>query len=167
MAYFAHSGKNLDKSDWQSLQGHARAVARSAEALASRCGLKRASYVAGLFHDLGKHNPDFQRRLEGAAFHLDHSTAGAATVPSLATDTDAGAAELVAYAVPGHHAGLPDPRQRRPGSKASSTWGGQRGAACRASAAASIQLSTARQSIIRIGVPCTASGPLNSSNRIG
>ncbi len=106
--YFAHSGTRRDKGDWQTLPDHALAAARKAADFARPFGLESAAYVAGLFHDLGKYDPDFQRRLEGANLRVDHSTAGAAMLRSLATGADADVAELVMYVVLGHHAGLPD-----------------------------------------------------------
>src|SRR3546814_6477084 len=51
----------------------------------------------------------FRKRLEGSAMPVDHSTAGAKEVRNLATGgLDRGVAELIAYAIAGHHAGLPD-----------------------------------------------------------
>ncbi len=108
MPYFAHSGSQRDKSDWQTLPDHAEAVARMAAEFARPSGLDKAAYVAGLFHDLGKYDPAFQRRLEGEKIHVDHSTAGAAMLRTLARGADAEMAELVMYAILGHHAGLPD-----------------------------------------------------------
>ena len=73
MACFAHSGTPGDKSDWQSLAEHSLAVAKRAAGSARRFGLDKAAYVAGLFHHLGKYDPDFQRRLEGANPGRDRS----------------------------------------------------------------------------------------------
>jgi CRISPR-associated endonuclease/helicase Cas3 len=61
-----------------------------------------------LLHDLGKYTPEFRARLEGAKNRVDHSTAGAAIVLQLAQGDDRFIAELIAYAIAGHHAGLPD-----------------------------------------------------------
>lgn len=108
MIYYAHSGTQGDKSDWQTLAEHLSDVARKAAENARPFGLERAAYIAGLFHDLGKYTPEFQRRLDGADIRVDHSTAGAAVLRQLATGRDAGVAELLAYAILGHHAGLPD-----------------------------------------------------------
>lgn len=47
-------------------------------------------------------------RLLGAREPVDHSTAGAALVMKLARGDDRIIAELIAYAIAGHHAGLPD-----------------------------------------------------------
>lgn len=81
-------------------------------------GLAAAAYAAGLFHDLGKYSPDFQRRLNGALAPVDHSTAGArAMMGDLASGLhDRLMAELIAYAIAGHHAGLPDRKSSGSGS---------------------------------------------------
>lgn len=109
--YYAHSGNPRDKGDWQSLQEHSLAVADLSVLRARPFGLERAARLAGLLHDLGKYTTAFQRRLEGATKAVDHSTAGAAVVLQLAEGAsiqDRLVAELVAYAILGHHAGLPN-----------------------------------------------------------
>lgn len=55
------------------------------------------AYVAGLFHDLGKYDPAFQRRLEGVDVRVDHSTVGAVELRSRIKGDDADMAELVMY----------------------------------------------------------------------
>ncbi|WP_245304157.1 CRISPR-associated endonuclease Cas3'', partial [Hoeflea olei] len=108
MAFHAHSGTRADRSDWQLLREHLENVARLAAEMAAPFGLEKIAYLAGLFHDLGKFDPDFQKRLAGAQIGVDHSTAGAVKLLELATGRDRGMAELAAYAILGHHAGLPD-----------------------------------------------------------
>ena len=109
MAYYAHSGKLDDKSDWQPLRAHLVAVADLAAQMAKPFGLEKAASLAGLLHDLGKYTPEFQRRLTGADIMVDHSTAGAAILlGDMAKGHDKGIAELIAYCIAGHHAGLPD-----------------------------------------------------------
>lgn len=108
MIYYAHSGTPDDKGDWQPLREHLVKVAELAAANAKPFGMERAAYVLGLFHDLGKYDPRFQRRLEGSTIPVDHSTAGAVKLLQLAKGEDRLGAELLAYAVLGHHAGLPD-----------------------------------------------------------
>ena len=105
--FYAHSGNNEDRSDWQPLSEHLLAVAQLAEELARPLGLERVAMAAGLLHDLGKYTEAFQRRLEGGS-PVDHSTAGASFLIERAKRADRGMAELAAYAILGHHAGLPD-----------------------------------------------------------
>jgi CRISPR-associated endonuclease/helicase Cas3 len=51
----------------------------------------------------------FQRRLEGDITRVEHSIAGAALILALAkSPRDKAMAELIAHAIAGHHAGLPD-----------------------------------------------------------
>ena len=106
--YYAHSGKNNDRSDWQSLPTHLTEVAKLAEAFGQKIGLGRAAHLAALFHDLGKYDPEFDRRLMGEDVRVDHSTAGAAVLKVMARPLEAPAAELIGYVILGHHAGLPD-----------------------------------------------------------
>lgn len=109
MKYYAHSGKTLDKSDWQLLSEHLLAVAIIAGEMAKIFGLERAAHFAGLFHDLGKYAAEVQRRLSGANISVDHSTAGAvAMLGDLAKGDDKYIAEIIAYCIAGHHTGLPD-----------------------------------------------------------
>ena len=59
--------------------------------------------IAGLWHDLGKFSAEFQERLKGAPFPVDHSTAGARH-----TAVCQPFGPLVSYLIAGHHAGLAD-----------------------------------------------------------
>ncbi len=110
MEYFAHSGHNSDKSDWQRLDDHAMCVARLAAEFAAPFGLERGAYLAGLLHDVGKYTRAFQKRLSDQEGAVDHSTAGAAHILELASPTslDAIVTHCAAYCILGHHAGLPD-----------------------------------------------------------
>ncbi len=107
--YFAHSSKDPSKGDWQPLAQHLSEVAELAALFAEPCGCERAARIAGLLHDLGKYHRDFQRRLDGDAIRVEHSIAGAALILSLAEKPrEKAVAELIAHAIAGHHAGLPD-----------------------------------------------------------
>ena len=123
MTYYAHSGIHGDKSDWQSLAGHLQAVAKLASEFARPFGMERAAAILGVFHDLGKYDPAFQRRLEGADIRVDHSTAGAKVLVDLTSEAvrqgraraeDVLMAEVLGYCVLGHHAGLPDKETSEP-----------------------------------------------------
>ena len=57
MAFHAHtSSKDSDK--WHSLKAHLVKVADRAEELADKFKAGKIIYCAGLWHDLGKYNPD-------------------------------------------------------------------------------------------------------------
>lgn len=85
----------------QLLREHLENTARLAGRFAAPFGGEAQAELAGLGHDLGKYSREFQRRLEGSPEKPDHSTAGAfvcarqGQVPA-------------AFAVAGHHGGLPD-----------------------------------------------------------
>jgi CRISPR-associated endonuclease/helicase Cas3 len=108
MLYHAHSGTLSDKSDWQPLSDHLFSVAELARRFAEPIGLQGHARIAGLLHDLGKYNALFQRRLSGDNIRIDHSTAGAWVLMQEAKGDRRVWAELIAYAILGHHAGLPD-----------------------------------------------------------
>ncbi len=106
--YYAHSTSDPSQRDWQPLADHLLGVAKLAEQFGTKIGIERASYLAGLLHDLGKYTAGFQARLAGGP-RVDHATAGAAEVCSPAQRARYGQmADLVAYVIAGHHTGLPD-----------------------------------------------------------
>src|SRR4051794_6058163 len=106
--YYAHSTGDPDRTHWQPLVDHLSAVAQLAEQLGASMSIGRAARLAGLLHDVGKYTAEFQARLGGAPERVDHSTAGATIVTTLVKGEDRLIAELIAYCVAGHHAGLPD-----------------------------------------------------------
>jgi CRISPR-associated endonuclease/helicase Cas3 len=105
--FFAHSLDDREKICWQPLRAHLRAVGELAGAKGHKFGASNAASLAGLLHDLGKYSVAFQRRLEGAD-KVD-ATAGAQEILKLVqTNQDRVAAQIIAHAIAGHHAGLPD-----------------------------------------------------------
>ncbi|MDX9787104.1 MAG: CRISPR-associated endonuclease Cas3'' [Desulfobacterales bacterium] len=102
--YYAHSTKSKNKDDWQPLEEHLRNVADLARSFSSVFGAGNWGKVSGLIHDAGKASNAFQRRLEGQSVRVDHSTFGA----RLAKEKYFPLGLLIAYAVAGHHGGIPD-----------------------------------------------------------
>ena len=106
--HYAHSGQQVDRSDWQPLTNHLEATARLAKARGEPLGLGATAEMAGKFHDLGKYDPAFDAVLRGENVRVDHSTAGAKVLLDLVPPHLKPCAQVLAYAILGHHAGLPD-----------------------------------------------------------
>lgn len=106
--HYAHSAKDLPDTEWQGLREHLDGVADLAAEFGRPLGIEAAARAAGQLHDLGKYTPAFQARLRGDTSSVDHSTAGAAEILGGATGLDGMIGQLIAYAIAGHHAGLPD-----------------------------------------------------------
>jgi CRISPR-associated endonuclease/helicase Cas3 len=99
--YYAHSGKDPGKSDWQRLDDHLTRVATVAGNNAKYFDAESLAVLCGLLHDLGKYTEAFARRLEGGK-RVDHATAGA----KVAVEKWPQLGKLLAYVIAGHHAGL-------------------------------------------------------------
>jgi len=110
MDFYAHSSRiSEDRNSWQHLRDHLDAVSDRAKRQGQKIGCGNASALAGQVHDLGKYTVEYLARLDGATASVDHSTAGAWHVlQDLPEGPDRLMAELVAYCVSGHHAGMPD-----------------------------------------------------------
>ncbi len=85
----------------QTVTEHLRGTAMLAAGFGSAFGAEKQAEFAALFHDIGKFSREFQRRIRGNGGRVDHSTAGARELWTL-RQLDA------AFAVAGHHGGLPD-----------------------------------------------------------
>lgn len=102
VTFYAHTAN--DGAAWQPLCAHLRNVADLAEQFAAPFNLGEEAKLAGLLHDLGKYRAEFQeylRRERKASADTHHAIYGAAY---------AFTREMLpqAFAVAGHHAGLPD-----------------------------------------------------------
>ena len=106
MPVYAHSVEGRPESEWERLDTHLHNVAERARAFGAPLGLGDLAYAAGLLHDLGKTSREFQARLRGDPTRVDHATAGAKTARHDWPARPVG--KMVAYAIAGHHAGLPD-----------------------------------------------------------
>ncbi len=95
--YLAHRADERE----QTVQEHLAGTAERCGDFAAAFGAGEQGRLAGLAHDLGKYSDAFQRRLWGSKEHVDHATAGAAECCKLGQ-------VWAAFAVAGHHGGLPD-----------------------------------------------------------
>lgn len=108
MTFYAHtandeSGKPLPESSgkWQRLNHHLRNVANLAEKFAEPMGFGDEAHLAGMLHDLGKYTERFQQRLRNPNIHgINHWAAGTAQAAAMKSWP-------TAFAVDGHHAGIP------------------------------------------------------------
>ena len=101
---YAHSTESQDKSTWQKLEDHLNGVAELAAEFGRAFGAEYWAEASGLLHDDGKQTSGFQKRLEGGP-RVDHSTAGARQALKLFGPK---IGWLLAYAIAGHHGGMPD-----------------------------------------------------------
>ena len=85
---------------WQSLRTHLLNVAEKAREFGKPFGYGDEAYCAGLFHDLGKYGHAFQCRLRGHGSGINHWTAGA-------FEAYRAKAQSAAFAIDGHHKGIP------------------------------------------------------------
>jgi CRISPR-associated helicase Cas3/CRISPR-associated endonuclease Cas3-HD len=99
VSYFAHTA--VDGRPWQPLSTHLRNVAEKAREFAKPLGLADEAELAGMIHDLGKYTDRFQQRLRNPKIHgINHWAAGAAHAAALK-------AWAAAFAIDGHHTGIP------------------------------------------------------------
>lgn len=109
MSFFAHTpSKNSTK--WHSLQDHLFKVAKLAREFADKFNADKLAYHAGLWHDLGKYNPEFQEYLK----QCDRATKLGEKAPSRKVPHAKYGAKLAAEQfwfitsiIYGHHTGLP------------------------------------------------------------
>jgi CRISPR-associated endonuclease/helicase Cas3 len=97
------------------LQDHLRSVAQLAGEFASWFNSAEWGELAGLWHDLGKFQPSFQRKLRGEQIAVEHSGAGAAYAYLRAGD----ALFPLAFVIAGHHTGLANLTRSDPGGPCS------------------------------------------------
>jgi CRISPR-associated endonuclease/helicase Cas3 len=99
---YAHSLEDQPASSWQELEAHLQAVAVRAAAFSEPFHSREWGYYAGLWHDLGKYQPEFQAKLLGEKVSVEHSGLGAA----LAFQKDKERGLPLAFVIAGHHSGL-------------------------------------------------------------
>lgn len=102
----------------QSLLDHLEGVRELATGFAASFGGERDAAQAAMLHDIGKYSDAFQRRIRDPEHNprVDHSTAGA-------VEAEGGKLCPVAFAVAGHHTGIPDRGSRIDTEDKPTLWG--------------------------------------------
>jgi CRISPR-associated endonuclease/helicase Cas3 len=107
----AHTPSKSDPETWHYLDEHLTKVAKLCQTFASKINAEYLGYYAGLWHDLGKYNPEFQQYLidcdraartkqKPPGRKIPHAIHGAMLAAELCTD--------IAIVIDGHHRGLKD-----------------------------------------------------------
>lgn len=102
MQYIAHINES-DKTV-QTVREHSENTANLSKSY-SISDFQDIVFAAGLLHDIGKFESDFQRRIRGENIHVEHSIDGAIEADRL---YEYPVSRLLAYCIAGHHSGLPD-----------------------------------------------------------
>lgn len=112
--FYAHTP--VEDGPWDDLVSHLKQTAIVARENASKFGAGELARLAGLWHDLGKFNPEFQRYLkdcEKAKRAGDLAPAKGVPHPIYGAMLAADSLQALALIIYGHHAGLPNgPRLR-------------------------------------------------------
>lgn len=111
-AYLAHL---TEDGRTQAILEHLKGTASLCSAFAAAFDAEAQGQLAGMAHDIGKYSAAFQRRLHGGP-KVDHASAGAFECLK--------AQQLAAaFAISGHHGGLPDGGGRGDAAGAGTFWG--------------------------------------------
>lgn len=103
MEYYAHTREDGER---QTVKAHLANVSEKAEEFSVDL-LKPLAKKAGLYHDIGKYAPNFQRRLDDDKVKFSHAACGALEYKKFADKNDC-FAPLMEYCIAGHHTGLMD-----------------------------------------------------------
>ena len=96
--YLAHIAED---GQAQTVHAHLTGTARLAGRFAQSFAAQEPGELAGYLHDIGKYSQEFQKRLRGDPRRADHATAGA-------FECYRRGQPFAAFAIAGHHGGLPD-----------------------------------------------------------
>lgn len=100
MKYIAHKRNDTDNVE-QLLSEHLKNTAEMCSKFAECIGMPDYGEIIGWLHDIGKYSEKFQKRINGEAVRVDHSTCGA---------QEAFKRQLLmaSLCIAGHHGGIPD-----------------------------------------------------------
>jgi CRISPR-associated endonuclease/helicase Cas3 len=102
--FFAHSLRERPEAEWEHLIPHLVGTARRAGVFGDKFDCGDLAFAAGLLHDLGKYQEDFQRRIRGENRKADHAAHGAV----FSEQSYGSLGKLISHGIAGHHTGLAD-----------------------------------------------------------
>ena len=106
---YAHTFGDKGPESWQLLSDHLRNVSTLASAFAGELGYANWGRALGLLHDAGKVSQSFQDRLFGRTkAPFDHAALGGHVASESFHVLGQAGGWLMAYAVVGHHGGMPN-----------------------------------------------------------
>lgn len=97
--YLAHISEDGIRE--QTVREHLIGTAELAARFGAAFGAEQDAYYMAILHDIGKYSAQFQKRIHGANIRVDHSTAGARELFRHHQSE-------AAFAVAGHHGGIPN-----------------------------------------------------------
>ena len=112
-SYLAHISA---QGQTQTIFEHLHGTASLSKRFARPFNAGEQAELAGLAHDIGKYSEAFQRRLQGEAIRVDHATAGAVECWKRGQP-------FAAFAVAGHHGGLPNGGSQSDTPDQATLWG--------------------------------------------
>ena len=98
LKYLSHRSEDGQE---ETILQHLQETAEMAAQFAAPFGAEEQARLAGMLHDIGKYSDAFQRRLNGSPERVDHATAGA-------WECAKAKQPFAAFAIAGHHGGLPN-----------------------------------------------------------
>lgn len=109
--YYAHRGKNEDRSDWQELKVHLEETAELCHKFADKFKQGELGKIAGLLHDFGKYSDKFQYKItQDVKCKVIHATAGAIEAKERFQQIGE---TILAQCIARHHGGLIDSNDLR------------------------------------------------------
>ena len=100
--YIAHIN---ERNEIQTIKEHSEKTAELCREFAI-FELKNLMYNIGLFHDIGKYQHSFQKRINGSNIKIEHSICGAMELEKVYKAQ--ANLKLMQYCIAGHHSGIPD-----------------------------------------------------------